>query len=200
MKKIIFPSLVAVVTSTVFLAFACNDKHNPNSKNSIQGTYKEESTGTAANPNIGVVTVTGTSTLTNPATQNTSLQVSGAGWSYDGCTNTSSLTGSPSLNGKNGSTNVSIVFGTPPPLGAAIPYTLTAGTPSGFQARMTVSNAPGQPDGIVWYSKSGTLSVTTVTSAISPFTSTSATFNNVQCLQYTFLFPVVTVSGALICQ
>ncbi len=197
MKKFVYPSMLAVILATACIIVSC-DK-DPNDPDSIQGTNKEQSTGTAANPNIGVVTVTGTSTLTNPATQNSALQVSGAGWSYDGCTNTSSLTGSPSLTGHNGSTSVNLTFGTAPPMGTST-WTLTSGNPGAGQARMTVNNAPSQPDGIVWYSKSGMVTVLTQTTSITPYTSTQATFSNIQCLQYTFLFPVVTVSGALICQ
>ena len=202
MKKFLYPSLLAVVASTLFFAYGCNDKNNPNNKNAIQGTYKEESTGTAANPNIGVVTVTGTSTLTNPATQNTSIQVAGAGWSYDGCVNNTILIGTSALTAHNGSTQVNIVFGSQAivPTAPTVQYTLTAGTPSAGQAKMTISNAPGQPDGIVWYSKSGLLTVTTVTSSVGGGSQTTASFNNVQCLQYSFLFPVVTASGAMVCQ
>ncbi|MGZ3883532.1 MAG: hypothetical protein ACXVPQ_03145 [Bacteroidia bacterium] len=195
MKKFVYPSLLALALACGVIIVSC-DK-DPNNANSIQGTNKEQSTGTAANPNIGVVTVTGTSTLTNPATQNSALQVSGAGWSYDACTNTSTMTGSSSLTGHNGSTNVNITFGGPPPIGPST-WTLTAGNPGGGQARMMVTNAPSQPDGIIWYSKSGMLTVNTVTASTG--NQTTATFNNIQCLQYTFLFPVVTVSGALICQ
>ncbi len=189
MKKFVFPSLFAVVASTLFFAYSCTDKNNPNDPNSIQGTFKEESTGTAANPNIGVVTVTGTSTLTNPATQNSAIQVAGSGWSYDGC-----ATSLNTLTGHNGSTNVSLVFGSTPILGMSS-YTLTSSSIlNANQARLIVTNAPGQPDGIVWYSKGGTVSVVSTTA------NTTATFNNIQCLQYSFLFPVVTVSGALVCQ
>src|SRR5436190_7340723 len=108
MKKFAYPSLIALVAALGFavVTVSCDDRHNPNSKSSIQGTYKEESTGTAANPNIGVVTVTGTSTLTNPATQNTSIQVAGSGWSYDACVNNSTVVGTSSLRAHNGSTQV----------------------------------------------------------------------------------------------
>jgi hypothetical protein len=194
MKKLFFPSLVAVAIACAVLITSC-DK-DPNDPNSIQGTNKEQSTGTGANPNIGVVTVTGTSTLTNPATQNSSLNVGGSGWSYDACVVTTPTTGSSSLMAHNGSTGVSITFGSAPALGIST-YTLTSGAPGSGQARLIVTNAPSQPEGITWYSKSGTLSVTTVTTTNGNQTTTS--FNNVQCLQYTFLFPVVTVSGNLTC-
>ena len=191
MKKFIYPFSVAVIASAMFLTFACEKQKNPNAPNSltsIQPTFKEASTGTAANPNIGVVTVTGSSNITNPATQNSSLKVGGAGWQYDACaTNPNTVTG------YLGTTKVSIILGSPAPLGTT-PYTLSRATPSGTMAQMIVSNAPGQPDGINWYSTGGTITVNNSAGLL------TVTFNNIQCLQYSFLFPVVTVSGALICQ
>jgi hypothetical protein len=163
---------------------SCQEKNNDN----ITPTYKNQSGGTGANPCIGCITVTGTSTVTNPATQNTALQVGGsiAGWSFDGC-----ATSPNTLTGRNGNTTVQLTFG-----GGAVTtgtYALTPNIPLAGQARMIVTNAPGQPTGIAWYSKSGFVSVTTSTAG------TQANFNNIQCLQYSFLFPVVTVSGNLTC-
>lgn len=183
MKKLLFPALLLGALSTVFI-ISCKEKNNDN----ITPTYKNQSTGTGANPNINQITVTGTSTVTNPATQNTALQVgsSVAGWSFDGC-----ATSPNTLTGRNGNTTVQLTFG-----GGAVStgtYALTPNLPLATQARMIVTNAPGQPDGIAWYSKSGSVSVVTTTLG------TTATFNNIQCLQYSFLFPVVTVSGGLVC-
>ncbi|MGZ3883533.1 MAG: hypothetical protein ACXVPQ_03140 [Bacteroidia bacterium] len=191
MKKILYPSLFALVIACGVTVSSC-DK-SANNINSIQGTNKEQSTGTAANPNIGVVTVTGRSNLGNPATQNSQLQVGGAGWTYDACTNSSPTNGSSSLTAHNGSTTVKLIFGSPVPLGTS-PWVLTNTSPLAGQAQLIITNAPGQPDGIVWYSKSGSVTVNVTSSQ------TSATFSNIQCLQDNFLFPVVSTSGALICQ
>lgn len=185
MKKFFIPALL-VTGLSVFIAVSCQEKNN----NNITPTYKNQSTGTGANPNINVVTVTGTQTVTNMATQNTALYVGGTnpGWSYDGC----SMPINNILTGHNGSTQIQILFG-----GGSVTssnYALTSGIPTAGQARMTISNAPGQPDGIVWYSKSGMVSVTTST-----LTGTQASFSSIQCLQYSFLFPVVSASGTLTC-
>lgn len=181
MKKLLFPALLFGAVCSVFI-ISCKEKNN----DSITPTYKNQATGTGANPNINQITVTGTSTVTNPATQNTALQVTSAGWVFDGC-----ATSPNTLTGRNGNTTVQLTFG-----GGSVAtgtYALTPNIPVGGQARMIVTNAPGQPDGIAWYSKSGFVSVTTSTAG------TQATFNNIQCLQYSFLFPVVTVSGNLTC-
>ena len=183
MKRIILPALLFGALSTIFI-ISCKEKNN----NAITPTYKNLAQGTGANPCINCITVTGTSTVTNPATQNSALQVGGSnpGWSYDGC-----ATSPNTLTGHNGNTTVQLTFG-----GGAVAtgtYALTPNLPLAGQARMIVTNAPGQPDGIAWYSKSGSVSVITGTAG------TTATFNNIQCLQYSFLFPVVTVSGNLTC-
>jgi hypothetical protein len=191
MKKLVYPSLIAAIIACCFVVSSC--EKNVNTPDSIQGTNRQQSTGTAANPNIGIVTVTGTGTLSNPATRNSALQVSGAGWSYDACTNSGPTNGSSSLTGHNGSTSVNIIFGSTVPTGNSS-WVLTGSNPGTGQARLIVTNAPGQPDGIIWYSKSGSLTVNVVGSQ------TTATFNTIQCLQYSYLFPVVSVSGALICQ
>lgn len=181
MKKLLFPALLLGALSTLFIS--CEEKNN----NSITPTYKNQSGGTGANPCINCITVTGTSTVTNPATQNTALQVGGSipGWSFDGC-----ATSLNTLTGHNGNTTVQLTFGTTVATGI---YQLVPNTPVGNQARMIVTNAPGQPSGIAWYSKSGSVSVVTTTAQ------TTASFSNIQCLQYSFLFPVVTVSGNLTC-
>lgn len=184
MKKLFIPALLITGICT-FVAISCKEKNN----NNITPTYKNQSTGTGANPNINVVTVTGTQTLTNPATENTALYVGGSnpGWSYDGCATSPNV-----LTGNNGSTQIQILFGGGPVTTQA--YALTSGIPTAGQARMTVNNAPGQPEGIVWYSKSGMVNVTTST-----LTGTQASFTNIQCLQYSFLFPVVSTTGTLTC-
>jgi hypothetical protein len=183
MKKILLP-VVLLGALSVFVIVSCKEKNN----NNITPTYKNQSTGTGANPNINVVTVTGTTTTSNPATQNTAITVGGSipGWNFDGC-----ATSPNTLTGRNGNCTIQLVFG-----GGTIAsqnYGLTAGIPTAGQARMIVYNAPGQPDGVVWYSKSGTVSVVTGTAG------TTASFSNIPCLQQNFLFPVVSVSGNLTC-
>lgn len=184
MKKFVFSTLFIGALSAAVLVISCKEKAN----NAITPTYKNLAQGTGANPCIQCISVTGTSTVTNPATQNTAINVGGTnpGWSFDGC-----ATSLNTLTGHNGNTTIQMTFG-----GGAITtgnYALVSTLPLSGQARMIVTNAPGQPDGIVWYSKSGTVAVTTGTAG------TQATFNNVQCLQQNFLFPVVTVSGNLTC-
>ncbi len=189
MKKLIFSSALLLAGISLFLVYSC-DK-DPNDPNAIQPTNKEESTGTAANPNIGVVTVTGTSTLTNPATNNSSQCVNCGGWSFEGCVNSTSVT----LTGHGpGGTTAVLSFAVPPPTVGITIYNLSSGAPSGTTlARLTITDATGQPAGIVWTSKSGTAAVTGSAGVV-------ATFNNIQCLQTSFLFPVVTASGTLSCQ
>lgn len=181
MKKIFIPALLTLGLSGLIIV-SCKDKNN----NNITPTYKNQSTGTGANPNINAVTVTGTQTVTNPATANSALAVGGGGWLEENC-----LTTPMTMTGYLGATQVQIKFG-----GATMlvgTYALTSGLPSGGQARMTIYNAPGQPDGITWYSKSGSLTTYTTTAGW------AATFNNIQCLQYNYLFPVVSVTGTLSC-
>jgi hypothetical protein len=189
MKKLIFPSLLLLVGAGLFIIASC-EKKSINSDQAIAGSYKEHSTGTAANPNIGVVMVTGTSSLTNPATQNSSMQVGGSGWLNPTCASSGSVSGTSGVtlvgNLAGSNTTVKLFFSNIPTSGT---YNLTS---FGFP-RMEVYNASGQPDDITWYSKSGSVTVTTTTANI------QATFSNVQCLQKTFLFPVVTVSGQLGC-
>lgn len=181
MKKLLFPALFLSAISLVLIT-SCKKKED----NTIQPTYKNLALGTGANPCINCVTVGGTTTYTNPATANTSILVGGSGWGYDACATTANT-----LKGVSGSTIVNLLIG-----GATVTtatYALTENIPVSGQARLTITNAPNQPDGIVWYAKSGTVAVTTSTNG------TTAIFNNVPCLQKTFLFPVVTASGSLTC-
>jgi len=183
MKKFLLPALLLTGLS-VFVIVSCKDKNN----NNITPTYKNQSTGTGANPNINVVTVTGTQTVTNPATQNSAIQVGGSvpGWSFDGC-----ATSPNTLTGHNNGCQIQLIFG-----GGTVTsmnYALTAGIPTAGQARMIVTQAPGQPSDVTWYSKSGMVTVVTSTAG------TTASFSNIPCLQQNFLFPVVTVSGNLTC-
>jgi hypothetical protein len=58
---------------------------------------------------------------------------------------------------------------------------------------MTVVNAPNQPAGVVWYGKAGIISVQSTMAAI------TASFSGVQCVQQSFNFPQVSVSGSMSC-
>ena len=180
MKKVI--TSVSIVIGLGLIIASCTIKNNDN----ITPTYRNQSTGTGANPNIHVVTVTGTQTLTNPATANTALYVGSSisGWIFE------SLGSNPNkFVAHNGGTTIEIRFNGPV---AAGPFALVSGNPSAGQAQMVVFAAPGQPSDIVWYSKSGTV----VVSPVGP--NFTATFSNVPCLQLSYLFPVVTVSGDMI--
>lgn len=182
MKKIFLSSLVVLGISTLIIV-SCKDKNN----NSITPTYKSQSGGTGANPNINVVTITTTVEPVEHATQNSVISVGGSGWNYDAC----SINGNV-LTGRTGNTQVQILFGGGPVTNST--YAFTSGIPTAGQARMIVNSAPNQPESIVWYSKSGSCSVVTSTAM------TTATFSNIQCVQLNYLFPVVGVSGSLICQ
>lgn len=184
MKKSIFLVSACVAIASLVLLACEKKKDDPNR---ISPTYKEEATGTAGNPNVNNVTVTGTSTITNPATDNSSLYVGGSGWSNPTCVSTNSLT----LRGINGNIDVSINFATLPQQGT---FTYNIASSPGLGAcSMVVQNAPNQPSGIVWYGKTGIVTVQTTTSSI------NATFAGVQCVQQNFNFPAVSVSGNIGC-
>lgn len=180
MKKIFISSALLLIFTTLLIV-SCRIKNNDN----LTPTYRNQSTGTGANPNINVVTVTGEHTVDNPATQNSSLQTGSSGWNYD------SYSSHPTyFKAQNGSTVIMIQFSGNITVGN---FVLTAGTPGPGQARIIIYNAPGQPDGIAWYSKSGMVNVTGSTPNF------TATFSNIPCLQQNFLFPVVTLSGSVVC-
>lgn len=124
--------------------------------------------------------------ILNPASQNSTITIGGTGWIYSGCT-----TNSNTLTAYNGNTAAQLV------LGGGVPsngnYSLIAGIPLSGQARLIITSAPNQPNGVSWYSQSGLVSVTTGTTGI------VATFSNVPCSQASFTFPIVTASGTLTC-
>lgn len=161
------------------------------STTTITGTlgpiYFEDTTGiTLGNPTATLVTVTGTSTNNlNPSSQNSSLQTGGAGWSNLTCASTNSLT----LKTINGNTDVTITFSAPPTFGT---YQVSQNLGAGL-CSIIVNNAPSQPAGVVWYGKTGSVTVTSSTAGI------SGVFNNVSCVQQTFNFPQVTINGTLGC-
>lgn len=170
-----FPT--ALVVAGFLLLTACEKKEN----NGIAPTY-----GGTGNPNPNAQTVTGTSTATNPATENTSLQVGGTGWSNLSCTSTLSLT----LKGTSGTTEVTLSFATPIKGGT---YTIAQKASGNTHCAMLVKDPPGQPAGVLWYGKSGVVAVNQTTSSI------SAAFTNIVCTQQNFNFPTVTASGFLGC-
>ncbi|GIV29910.1 MAG: hypothetical protein KatS3mg028_0976 [Bacteroidia bacterium] len=180
MKKLNILYLIAIVSAGIIMVM-CNKSKD----DAIAPGYRDE-VGGGGNPDPNSVTTTGTSTITNPATSNSTLNVGGAGWSFASCGAGNSLLA------YNGATTVQINFFAPPSSGT---YNLQSGTPtSNSVAQMIVYNAPGQPSSVVWYSASGMISVTTTTSG-----NVTATFNNIPCTQMQFPFPVVTVSGAMTC-
>jgi hypothetical protein len=126
-------------------------------------------------------------TPTNPATQNTSLQVGGSGWLNANCSASSSL----SLVSINGQTNVYLNFGSAMTSGT---YAISTGTFSPNTCQLTVTSAPNQPPTITWYGKTGSVIVNATSTGI------TATINNVICTQTSFNFPVVAVSGTMGCQ
>ena len=179
-KQFLIISGFAIITSA--LIFSCAKKKD---NGAITPTYKEEATGTGGNPNVGNQTVTGTNTVTNPATQNSQLQVGGSGWSNPTCSSTFSTT----LKGINGAIDITLTFAFPPTTGS---YAIAA-SPNASSCSMVVSNAPNQPAGIVWYGKTGSVAVTTTSNGI------SASFTGILCTQQNFNFPTVGVSGSLGC-
>ncbi len=177
MKKRSF--LLSVLSLVLIAGFlACEKKKSTG----ITPTY-----GATGNPNPGDQTVTGTTTYSNPATENSSLFVGGSGWTNPTCGSTNSVI----LKGFNGSIEVTLSFASSIRSGT---YAI-ASSPSGTTAcALTILNAPNQPAGIVWYGKSGSIAVTTSSSAI------NANFiNSVVCAQQNFNFPTVSVSGGLGC-
>lgn len=167
----------------VVVAFSCNKKKT---NNGIAPGFKSE-TGTGGNPNAGNPTVTGATTNTNLATQNSNLQVGGSGWTNPTCGSTNSLT----LKAINGNVIVTVGFAAVPPIGTST-YNIGASASSGI-CSMMVNEAPNQPSGIVWYGRSGTVVVNTSTAAI------TASVSNAQCVQQNFNYPIVSVSGNLGC-
>jgi len=185
MKKHIY-TLTGIVAIASLVLFACKKKQD----DTIKPDYKEDATGTASNPQPNNVTVTGTSTVTNPATQNSSIYVGNAGWSNLSCISTNSL----SLKSDNGTTQVTLNFVQPPAIGGPFTYQVASSPGIGVVA-ITITNAPNQPAGTVWYGRSGTISVSSTTSAVNAV----ITGTGVSCVQSTFNFPQVTLSGLLGC-
>lgn len=180
MKKLnigIFTALL--ILGVVF--FACKKKTD----STIKPTYKTEATGTGGNPNAGNATQTGSVPITNPASENSSLNCGGSGWLNPSCASSGSVT----LKGINGSIEVTLNFSSPPTSGN---YNVsTSSGPTNVQ--VIVNNAPNQPAGITWLGKAGIVSVNTNSTSI------NATFTGIQCTQSNFNFPVVSLSGNVGC-
>jgi hypothetical protein len=181
MKKLSILSL-ACVTIAALVFFACSKKSKDDT---IKPTYKDSATGTGGNPNAGNATQTGSVPITNPASENSSLNCGGSGWQNPSCASSGSMV----LIGNSGSVKVTLQFNTIPVSGS---YNVSnVSGPSNVQ--MVVENAPGQPSGVNWYGKAGVVSVNSNTSSI------NATFTGIQCVQSNFNFPVVSVSGNVGC-
>ena len=179
-KYLIATASIALTLTLVFVA--CTKKNN---SNAITPTYKEEANGTGGNPLKNDVTVTGNTTpLTNPASQNSSINTS-SGFLYPSCAST----GSTSIKAVNGNVDVTVSFASVPTNGT---YQVAPSVGSGY-CTVVANNAPNQPAGVVWNGKSGTVTVSTTTAGI------SLILNSVTCVQPTFNFPTVTISGNMSC-
>jgi hypothetical protein len=175
MKKLLL--LIAPLAVILTVTTSCEKKGD---ENAIKPTY-----GATGNPNPNNQTVTGSTTYSNPATQNTSILVGTTGWSNLTCASTNSAT----LKGTTGNTEVTLNFA-----GAATSNTYAISTvPAAGACAMTIVNAPNQPAGLVWYGKSGSVVVSIVNNNI------NAVFSNVVCTQQTFNFPTVNATGTLSC-
>lgn len=135
-------------------------------------------------------TTTSTPTSVASPSVNTTINIGGAaGWSYDGCFTTPNALGA-----WFGSTRVQLFFG-----GTSMPpgtYTLTPGTPLAGQARLILTDPPGQPSGFLWYSSSGLQTVNVFTAVTN---NTIAVFSNIICTQSMTPNPIVTATGTMLC-
>lgn len=181
MKKYLIATTGLALTLTLVFV-ACNKKNN---NNAIAPTYKEEAVGTGGNPLKNDITVTGAPiNITNPASANSSINTS-SGFLYPSCAST----GSTSIKAVNGSVDVTVSFASVPISGT---YQVAPSVGSGY-CTVVANNAPNQPAGVVWNGKSGTVSVSSTTAGI------SLILNSVVCVQPTFNFPTVTITGNMSC-
>lgn len=173
-----------IITSILSLALIVFISCQKKDSGAISPGYKEN-VGTGGNPTTGP-TVTGVSTASNPATDNSTINnIGGSGWTNPTCLST----GGKVLIGISGSTKVTLTFYTAPASG-----TFAIAPSAGPNAcSLMVENAPNQPAGVVWYGRSGTVVVSSSTAAV------NASFNSIQCVQANFGYPSVTVSGAVGC-
>ncbi|MBL7931801.1 MAG: hypothetical protein JNL60_07865 [Bacteroidia bacterium] len=176
MKKqlLVFGLMITAVLVTI----SCQKK---NDSDAIAPTY-----GSTGNPYPNNQTVTGSTSFTNPATQNSSIDVGNSvGWTNPTCLTTGSIT----LRAFKGSTEVVLTFAQP-----ALTNTYSIGTPQGtVSCGIQINNAPNQPAGISWLGKSGNVIVQVSASNI------TAVLNNVVCTQSNFNFPTVLATGFVAC-
>lgn len=175
MKKtlVLLSTLVMVI-----IGLSCEKK--PGDKNAIRPEY-----GSTGNPNPNHQTVTGSTSYSNPATQNTSIEVGTVGWQNLTCASTNSAT----LKANSGNTQVTISF----PGAVSNGTYMVATSPAPGACAMSIVNAPNQPAGIIWIGRSGTVVVNTTTASINAF------FSGIVCTQQTFNFPTVVASGTVSC-
>src|SRR4051812_3422588 len=120
--------LFALVPLLILVGLSCNKKGD---SNAIKPGY-----GATGNPNPGQQTVTGATTYSNPATDNTSILVGTSGWSNLTCSSTNSAT----LKGNFGSTEVILSFSEAAKTGT---YAIST-VPGAGACAMSISNAPNQ--------------------------------------------------------
>lgn len=171
---------VALLTGLAFILFLVISCEKKNNSNAIAPDFSA-----TGNPNPNNQTVTGSNTYTNPATENSSFVVGDIGWSNPSCIST----GSTSLRGTKGTTEVVLTFSGVATTGT---YAITS-QPTANSCALVVLNAPNQPEGVMWYGRSGTVVVSTSSTNI------TGQLMNAVCTQSTFNFPVVGVSGNLGC-
>lgn len=171
-------ALFGVVIAAVVISFSCQKKDN---SDSISPTY-----GSTGNPYPNNQTVTGSTSYTNPATNNSSIEVGNIGWTNPTCFTTGSIT----LRGYKGNTEVVLSFAQPAITGTYNIASVASGTTA---CSMQITNAPDQPAGVNWYGKTGIVIVNVQSTSI------NAILKDVVCTQSTFNFPTVLVSGFLSC-
>lgn len=142
--------------------------------------------GNSKNPTTTGQTVTGNTTYTNPATENTSVFI-GSGFRFKKCSETNSLS---IITDKEISLQISVQFNTTIAKSGTF---AVASIPSDQACAVTVLNAPNQPEGVLWYGQKGEVVVTVDASGI------KANLKDVVCTQKTFNFPQVLVSGLTSC-
>lgn len=171
--------LFGVLITAIVVSFACQKKEN---SDAIAPTY-----GSTGNPYPNNQTVTGSTSFTNPATQNTSVDVgNSAGWTNPTCLTTGSIT----LRAFKGSTEVVLSFAQIATTGTYNIASVAQGTVS---CALQINNASDQPAGVSWFGKTGTVYVTVSPSNI------TAILNNCVCTQSNFNFPTVMATGFIAC-
>lgn len=170
-------SVICILFSALLLMTACQKKTVDESM--ISPTF-----GGSGNPNPNS-TVTGNVTFSTMATENSTLSVGGLGWTNPSCGSTSSV----NLTGYYDSTTVVLSFNSAANSGTYAISSIASPT----SCALTVVHAPNQPSGVVWYGNGGYVAVTTSTSNI------SAKLIGVTCVQSSFNYPIVYVSGVLGC-